>query len=93
MELEFASFNHAFTPKLPGTVKTVSAHRQEDEQGMPYYHVESAVDDLKSGEVQPGLQLQLAVPVTAFVKTSERTLMSYLLKPLRDRARLALTEE
>lgn len=93
MELEFAAFNRAFTPKLPGTVKTVSADRLEDEQGMPYYHVESAGDDLKSWEVQPSLLLQPDMPVTAFVKTSERTLMSYLLKPLRDRARLALTEE
>ena len=93
VELEFMAFNRASTPKLPGTVKTVSADRLEDEQGMPYYHVEIAVDDLKGREVQPGLQLQPGMPVTAFVKTGERTLMSYLLKPLRDRARLALTEE
>ena len=93
VELEFAAFNRASTPKLPGTVKTVSADRLEDPQGMPYYHIEISVDDLRGREVLPGLLLQPGMPVTAFVKTGERTLMSYLLKPLRDRTRLALTEE
>lgn len=93
VELEFAAFNRASTPKLPGTVKTVSADRLEDPQhGTPYYHIEISVDDLQSREVLPGLLLQPGMPVTAFVKTGERTLMSYLLKPLRDRSRLALTE-
>lgn len=93
VELEFAAFNRSSTPKLPGTVKTVSADRLEDPQGAPYYHIEISVDDLDNREVLPGLQLQPGMPVTAFIKTGERTMMSYLLKPLRDRARLALTEE
>ncbi|ATA27126.1 hypothetical protein BIY26_06470 [Brenneria goodwinii] len=93
VELAFAAFNRASTPKLAGTVKTVSADRLEDPQGAPYYHVEISVDDLQNREVLPGLQLQPGMPVTAFVKTGERTLMNYLLKPLRDRTRLALTEE
>ncbi|MFJ5483612.1 HlyD family type I secretion periplasmic adaptor subunit [Pectobacterium actinidiae] len=93
VELEFAAFNRASTPKLPGTVKTVSADRLEDPQGTPYYYIEISVDDLHNREVLPGLLLQPGMPVTAFVKTGERTMMSYLLKPLRDRARLALTEE
>lgn len=93
VELEFAAFNRSSTPKLPGTVKTVSADRLEDSQGMPYYHIEISVDDLDSREVLPGLHLQPGMPVTAFVKTGERTMMSYLLKPLRDRTSLALTEE
>jgi membrane fusion protein, protease secretion system len=33
------------------------------------------------------------MPVEVFVKTGERTLMSYLLKPIFDRAASALTEE
>ncbi|MDR0701383.1 MAG: HlyD family type I secretion periplasmic adaptor subunit [Azoarcus sp.] len=93
VELEFAAFNRASTPRLPGTVRTVSADRLEDPQGMPYYHVEIDVDDLRGREALPGLLLQPGMPVTAFVKTGERTLMSYLFKPLRDRARLALTED
>jgi len=93
VELEFSAFNRAATPKLPGTVKTVSADRLEDAQGLPYYHVEIGVDGLHERELLPGLTLQPGMPVTAFVKTGERTLMNYLFKPLRDRVRHALTED
>jgi protease secretion system membrane fusion protein len=37
--------------------------------------------------VRPGM------PVELFVKTGERTMMSYLFKPLADRAHSALSEE
>jgi protease secretion system membrane fusion protein len=33
------------------------------------------------------------MPVELFVKTGERTMMSYLLKPLFDRAKTSMTEE
>ncbi|WP_437610130.1 HlyD family type I secretion periplasmic adaptor subunit [Erwinia sp. V71] len=93
VELEFMAFSRTSTPKLPGTVRTISADRLEDAEGQPYYHVEIIVDGLQGREVLPGLQLQPGMPVTAFVKTGERTLMNYLVKPLRDRTRLALTED
>jgi protease secretion system membrane fusion protein len=38
-------------------------------------------------EIRPGM------PVELFVRTGERSLMSYLLKPVFDRAHTSLTEE
>jgi protease secretion system membrane fusion protein len=38
-------------------------------------------------DVRPGM------PVELFVKTGERTMMNYLLKPIFDRAKSSLTEE
>jgi protease secretion system membrane fusion protein len=38
-------------------------------------------------DIRPGM------PVELFVKTGERTMMSYLLKPIMDRAHSALSEE
>ncbi|MDT7487290.1 HlyD family type I secretion periplasmic adaptor subunit [Citrobacter koseri] len=93
VELEFMSFSRASTPKLMGTVQTVSADRIEDSQNDPYYRVEIKISDLQGREISPGLELMPGMPVTAFIQTGERTLMSYLLKPLRDRTRLALTEK
>lgn len=93
VDLEFMAFNRAVTPKMAGTVTTVSADRVDDSQDRPYYRIEIAVDDLRERELAPGLILQPGMPVTAFIKTGERTLMSYLLKPLRDRSRLALIEK
>ncbi len=92
VDLEFMAFNVASTPKVPGTVRMVSADRLEVPQGEPYYYVEIDVDALHGREVLPGKRLQPGMPVIAFVKTGERTMMSYLLKPLRDRTRMAMTE-
>lgn len=93
VELEFAAFDRTTTPRLEGTVQTVSADRLEDAQGVPYYLVEIGVDALQGRQTGMGMVLQPGMPVTAFVRTGERTLLNYLLKPLRDRTRLALTEE
>ena len=42
---------------------------------------------------QKKLDIQSGMPVEMFVKTGERTMMSYLLKPLFDRAHSAMSEE
>jgi protease secretion system membrane fusion protein len=42
---------------------------------------------------QKKLAIQSGMPVEMFVKTGERTLMSYLLKPVFDRAKSALSED
>ena len=39
------------------------------------------------------LQLRPGMPVEVFVRTGERTLMSYLLKPVFDRAKTSMSEE
>lgn len=92
VDLEFMAFNRAATPKMTGTITTVSADSMDDAQGKPFYRIEITVNELRERELAPGLILQPGMPVTAFIKTGERTLMSYLLKPLRDRSRLALIE-
>ncbi|HEY0846089.1 MAG TPA: HlyD family type I secretion periplasmic adaptor subunit [Noviherbaspirillum sp.] len=93
VELIFAAFNQNETPHIPGVVTKVSADRFVDERtGMPYYKLEAQVTPdgkkmLKNHQVRPGM------PVEVFVKTGERTMMSYLLKPIFDRATTALSEE
>ena len=95
VELIFSAFNANKTPQIPGVVSTVSADRFTDEKsGMPFYRVTAKVtpEGLKlighnKMEVRPGM------PVNLFVKTGERTMMSYLLKPLFDRAKTSMTEE
>lgn len=93
VELIFSAFNQNDTPHIPGVVTRVSADRLVDEKtGMPYYKLEAEVTPegkmmLKNLQVRPGM------PVEVFVKTGERTMMSYLLKPIFDRAATALSEE
>ena len=40
-----------------------------------------------------GLKLVPGMPVEAFIRTDERTMLSYLLKPLTDQARRAFREK
>jgi membrane fusion protein, protease secretion system len=94
-ELIFSAFNTNTTPHIPGSIIKVSADRLVDEHtGQPYYSVLAKVspEGLKTMqhrrmEVRPGM------PVELFVKTGERTMMNYLLKPIFDRAHSSLAEE
>lgn len=95
VELMFSAFNVNRTPHIPGVVIQVSADRTVDERsGTPYYKVRARVTPegakliaQKKMDVQPGM------PVEMFVKTGERTMMSYLLKPVFDRAKTSMTED
>ncbi|MGB9988396.1 HlyD family type I secretion periplasmic adaptor subunit [Pseudoduganella rhizocola] len=95
VDLIFAAFNTNTTPHIPGKITLVSADRTVDEKtGNAFYKVRAKVEPEglkiikeKKMDVQPGM------PVEMFVKTGERTMMNYLLKPVMDRAHSALTEE
>lgn len=93
VNLLFTAFNQNETPTIPGIVTQVSADRFTDENtGMPFYKVVSKVSPdslhlIKDLKIRPGM------PVEMFIKTGERSLMNYLLKPLFDHMQLALSEE
>ncbi|PMR72842.1 HlyD family type I secretion periplasmic adaptor subunit [Billgrantia endophytica] len=89
VELMFTAFERSRTPRVSGEVTQVSADRLVDERsGLPYYrvYVEVAAEDLQVLGSEP---LRAGMPVEAFVRTGERTLLNYLFKPLMDRARTA----
>lgn len=93
VELMFSAFNQSTTPRVEGEVTLVSADRLLDERSeAPYYRVrirvgEEGVRRLAGLEIRPGM------PVEAFVRSGERSLLNYLFKPLADRTHLALGEE
>lgn len=92
-ELIFSAFNVTTTPHIPGVVTQVSADRTVDERtGQAYYKVKAAVapEGLK---MMTHLQIRPGMPVELLVKTGERTMMNYLLKPLLDRATTSMVEE
>ncbi|MDV0621351.1 HlyD family type I secretion periplasmic adaptor subunit [Klebsiella variicola subsp. variicola] len=93
VELMFTAFNQNKTPKIPGTVTLISADRLVDKgTGEPYYQMQVTVTPeglkmLQGADIKPGM------PVEVFVKTGSRSLLSYLFKPILDRAHTSLTEE
>lgn len=93
VELVFSAFNASTTPHIPGVVTSVSADRLIDEHsGQPYYRVRARVTPA-GAKMAAKLDIRPGMPVEIFVKTGERTMMSYLLKPIFDRAKTSMTEE
>lgn len=95
VELVFSAFNSNRTPHIPGIVTQVSADRSVDEHnGQPYYKVRAKVSPEGARLIaQKKLDIQPGMPVELFIKTGERTMMSYLFKPLFDRAHSSMSEE
>ncbi|MEM5383484.1 HlyD family type I secretion periplasmic adaptor subunit [Paraburkholderia phymatum] len=93
VDMMFTAFNQNTTPRIPGTVSFISADRLVNERtGAPFYRLRVKVTpqgmkELAHFDVKPGM------PVEVFVKAGERSLLSYLLKPIVDRAHTALTED
>ena len=92
-ELIFPAFNQNQTPHIPGEITQVSADRLINEHtGQPYYKLRAKVAP-EGMKLIAHLQIRPGMPAEVFVKTGERTMMSYLLKPVFDRAKTSMTEE
>jgi HlyD family secretion protein len=82
--LRFSSFNLRTTPEINGTISRIAADTATDQRtGQNYYLVRIAMtyDEIKRlGDVK----LTPGMPVEAFIQTGERTMLSYLIKPLHD---------
>lgn len=93
VELIFSAFNQNRTPRIPGVVTQVSADRLVDERnGEPYYKLLAKASPEGVAKIRP-LNVRAGMPVDLFVKTGERTMMDYLLRPIIDRFRMSMTEE
>ncbi len=90
--LRFTSFNQRTTPEILGTVSRLSADTSTDQRsGLTYYTLRIALsrrEVARLGEVKlvPGM------PVEVFAQTSERKVISYLVKPLWDQMARAFKE-
>jgi HlyD family secretion protein len=91
--LRFSSFSSRTTPELNGTVVRIAADTATDQRtGQSYYLVRIAMsaDEIKRlGDVK----LTPGMPVEAFIQTGERTMLSYLIKPLRDQLMRSFREK
>lgn len=88
----FSAFNTNTTPHIPGKITQVSADRTMDERtGTPYYKFHAEVTP-EGKKMLGDLQIRAGMPVDLTIKTGERTLMNYLLRPILDRAQSAMKE-
>jgi HlyD family secretion protein len=90
--LRFPAFNQRTTPEIDGAISYVSADLSTDtHSGAIFYKARVAIpaDGIsRLGDVHlvPGM------PVESFVQTTERTVISYLTKPLMDQVNRAFKE-
>jgi membrane fusion protein, protease secretion system len=93
VDLIFSAFNQNTTPHVPATVTQVSPDRLVDEAThMPYYRMRAEITP-EGRKMMSTLNVRAGMPVELFVKTGERSLINYLMKPLRDHMKSSLTEE
>lgn len=92
VRLVFSSLPSRTTPELSGRLTLVSADALTDDRtGMTYFRTEIAIDAKSLREIGD-VQVVLGMPVSAFIRTSDRTPLSYLLKPFTDYFRNAFRE-
>ncbi len=82
--LHFSTFDAKSTPEVFGTVSNISGDVFTDEaNGRNFYRIEMILNE---GEINRlgDVVLVPGMPVDAFIQTSERSPITYLLKPLTD---------
>jgi protease secretion system membrane fusion protein len=89
VELTFPSLNRSVTPRLRGRLITISADRIEDSKqpNNIYFKAKAIFDDQ---QMRKDMHIKIGMPVQTFIKTGNRSLLNYLLKPLIDRIRTSL---
>jgi HlyD family secretion protein len=89
--LRFAAFNQRTTPELNGEVMRIGADVSQDEKkNESYYAVRIRVAEGELARLG-GLKPVAGMPVEAFIQTTPRTVLSYLMKPMRDQITKAFT--
>jgi HlyD family secretion protein len=81
--LVFSAFSTRTTPQLMGHVTQVSADAFTDERTGPYYRAEITLDENEIDRLE-GLTLIPGMPVEAFLQTSLRSPLAFLVRPFAD---------
>ncbi|WP_446469922.1 HlyD family type I secretion periplasmic adaptor subunit [Xenorhabdus stockiae] len=93
VDLMFTALNQNRTPKVTGKLLVISADRLVDDVTREsYYQIRIRVTPEGMAKLTD-LHIKPGMPVEVFVKTGSRSLLSYLFKPLVDRASTSLIEE
>jgi HlyD family secretion protein len=90
--LRFTAFNARSTPELHGTVSRIAADTVQDQKtNTSYYPVRIT---LPTSEIQrlDNKKFVAGMPVEVFIKTQDRNVLSYLVKPLKDQINRAFKE-
>jgi membrane fusion protein, epimerase transport system len=97
-DIRFSAFNARITKVIEGEVINVSADRLLNERDQsPYYLArikvtEQGVKDMEAS-MSEGMGLKPGMPAEVMIRRGERTMFSYLAKPLTDSFARSLKEK
>ncbi len=91
--MRFSAFSQRTTPELNGEVTRISADVTQDAKtGNSFYTLRINAPDSELARLN-GLRLLPGMPVESFIQTGERTVITYLTKPLWDQVHKAWREK
>jgi HlyD family secretion protein len=83
--LRLPAFDQRRTPELTGQVVQISADAfQDEQQPISYYRTEIRLSEGEIDKLPGDMTLIPGMPVEAYIRTSDRTPLAYLVKPLAD---------
>lgn len=91
--LRFSAFNQQTTPEISGTVVDTAADLTVDRQtGVGFYLARIAATKEQLARLGT-LKLVPGMPAEVFIRTQERTALSYFVKPISDQMKRAFRED
>jgi HlyD family secretion protein len=82
--IRFSAFASTATPEIAGRVVFVAPERTNDaENRTSFYAIRVAIDQ-RELKKHPEMKLRPGMPAEVFVQTGDRSMLSYITKPLRD---------
>ena len=84
--VKFPAFNAKATPRLEGIVTTVSPATlaDRDQQNKPYYQVQVELPPEELARLGREHRLIPGMPAEVYIETRERSMLSYVVKPIAD---------
>lgn len=92
VNVRLTSYKQHKVPVLTGTIVYVSADRQIDQKGEPFFLARAELDPDVLARLQ-GVKLYPGMPAEALIIGGERVALDYLISPITDSLNRALREE
>lgn len=94
VNIRLLGYSQRTTPELEASVVTIAPDLTRDETtGLYYYSVRIGISERELASLPENVRLVPGMPVEAFVRTVDRTVLDYLLQPLVEQLSYALREE
>ncbi|MBR0947838.1 HlyD family secretion protein [Bradyrhizobium japonicum] len=92
--LRLSALNQRTTPELNGVVTRISADVTTDQRtGHSFYTIRVSMPPEEVARLGSDIKIIPGMPVEAFVQTGDRTMLTYLMKPLSDQLMRAFREK